>query len=479
MRPTRKSNAACLLALAVTLTGGVPLLAQFEDQPANKSSTLIDKDGARILDSELAGWIRDVVVENGMRDALDAQFFFNQCFGGGFLDDMSEQMGTIVPWVGGSASKHDQTATGQVSDAENDAREAGGKARYNAIWEDDPPFSFWGEQIISNLDDDETTLKSIQDAGKDSKSGKDSTAPQGGHDTGQSGHGNGGDMIRLNNTSATSHHAVIFAGLTDAERHFNTVKGVYDGLVNAWGDPASNPEVTITVLFGDGMKNSKGEDLPAGWNAMPATKSGLQAALMGVEQVMNPNEQFLFYGYDHGGNQTVVVPPTPPETPAVTIDAWQALPMPNLLELTPGELEGLFLTPDNNPVLILEYDWLGTEFEPIPIGLDFIINGVSLVTPFFPLPGQNTVEVLLPEFPPGDPLLGDDLAIEDMLLQAVNTLALFNGTDSTLNVLGLEFFTGAIADNPHSFEAVPEPGTIAALAFMTLIAGNRRRTRNA
>src|SRR5207249_10499503 len=103
---------------------------------------------------------------------------------------------------------------------------------------------------------------------------------------GQSTSANGGDAITVTDPSAASHHAILWAGNPDGQRHTNDLNKVKAALQAAWG---TGPTTSITVLSGAG-----------------ATKAALQAALDALP--LNSNEEFLFFASDHGDLETVPAP---------------------------------------------------------------------------------------------------------------------------------------------------------------------------
>ena len=88
----------------------VPAAADLAPQPPKKKSMLIDKDRQGILDNDFATLAKNLLITNGKSNARDAKFLFQQCFGGGMLDDIQRALGTVVKWVGGSASRFDEQA---------------------------------------------------------------------------------------------------------------------------------------------------------------------------------------------------------------------------------------------------------------------------------------------------------------------------------------------------------------------------------
>jgi hypothetical protein len=303
------------------------------------------------------------------------------------LDNLQSQLGA-VRWIGGSASRHDEASIGTVSTAENNAK----PAPYDAKWVKNPPEDWWTAALKRELTRNQPLLTALNKANMNDGANQQG---DGQLETGQTVHGNGGDTITVADPMAMSHHAILWAGNADHMRHFNDIRNVRGALVNQWGDPASNPNVTIKVLFGNGMTASDGTMLPAGWNAMPATKANLQAALIALQSTLHANEQFLFYASDHGGLETDARPPPPG-----LLGPGMAYSSPIPLQL--GELVGLLQERGNQPAVHVEYSgvlfpntvlvsWNAAPLGFLPVGGGEVDLPLSESEVRYPL---NVVEVL-------------------------------------------------------------------------------------
>ena len=404
-----------VIAAAASLLSANSPFAQLADQPAGKHSTLVDKDGKGIRDDEFAEWIKDLLVPGGTVDVRDAKIIFQECYGGGMLDDLEDALSN-VKWVGGSASKHDEPSIGQVSPEEN-ATEG-----YDKKWEKDPPEDWWTGALDDQLAQDQTVLKSLEEANKNDGANKQGNGKL---ETGQSVTANGGETIKLDDPGAASHHAILWAGDADHMRHFNDIKNIRAALLAKWGPTGAN--VTITTLFGDGAKDSEGNDLPADWNAKEATKANLKAEIAALQGALNTNEQFFFYASNHGGVETDPVDTaTPVPGNGGSLNAG--------LSLSVGEVRGMLGQSDNQPLVTVDHQGgVGTGT------VDVLVNG-TLVGSLGG--GTGGIE----EFPVAEGLLN---------MLGANQLSLVNNDPSTLTVNRLSFFTGGIDMNPPGDGWIP------------------------
>jgi hypothetical protein len=270
------------LAVLATALGWAPVAqADLETQAEGAHAALVPASGPVIRDDEFAALLKKTLLKNGTNSNVrDAKFLFQQCFGGGMLDDIQGALGNTVKWVGGAASKHSEESWGS-----NDE-------------------DYWTQALKSEL---AKTAQPLLD-GINNATASDLRGPNGGtvREHGQSASGGGGETITLADTNATSHHAILWAGAANGKRHFNDIKNVRDALINAWGAPSAT--ISITTLFGDGLHQPDGVTaLPAGWNAQAATKANLVAVMSALTNVLNTNEQFFFYASDHGEWQLDVV----------------------------------------------------------------------------------------------------------------------------------------------------------------------------
>ena len=373
-----------LLSLASAPTAQATLI----DQPATKHSTLIDKDGNNIADDTFADLMKGLLITGGQSGVRDAKFLFQQCFGGGMLDDLKTAFSNKVKWVGGAASRHDEPSWGTADSATD-------------------PIDGWTKALVPELAKNQTLLKAIDAAA--------SNDPHKKRETGQSISANSGSTINLKDAAAKSHHAVLWAGKADGVRHFNDIKKVRDSLISQWGQPSDS--VTVTVLFGDGKKDSNGNDLPADWKAQAATEANLKTAINSLKTKLDTDEQFLFYSSDHGGTETRLL--TVPKKVAGGSNDIEDF------DLSPGELDGMYRTPDNTPFLSISY-------SDLLASVAVYLNNVLL----------------------GDLVAGLDMVnfdVSESLLNPTNTVRIENASPFDFTLTGKSFYIGSINTS------VPEP----------------------
>lgn len=399
---------SCLILLVV-LSSMQKAYGGFDDQPSNKHSTLVANDGNDIHDDEFAEMIKKLLEPNDVSNVRDAKFLFQQCYGGGMLDDIKDILDT-TRWVGGSASDHNEPSVGKVSTAENNALPPAD--RYDDQWVADPPEDWWTEQLKEEMTEDQTLLEGINNA--------DSNDGAGAFETGQSAYENDGNTVTLKDPNALSHHAILWAGKADAMRHFHDINNVRSALISQWGQPDGN-NVTISVLFGDGLKSSDGNNLPAAWDTNSATKGNLQAALDAIAEKLDPNEQFFFYASDHGGLLTEIVPPFPSFDP-VPLPAGGEISFPFWLDR--GELLGMALQFDNVPVLTVEYAVPAENTEVIVKINDDYLGNLD--------PTVSSIE----------------FDVDEYNLWCSNELVFHNSGSTDITIISATFSIGSIDTNP-------------------------------
>jgi hypothetical protein len=432
---SRLSLALLFMTFCIIVTVA-PVGAQvtfFTQEPAGADATLVDINQQQILDTTFASWIQSALIKNGMSNAQDAKFFFQECFGGGMLTPLQTDLGNLVPWVGGSASRWDQEAW-PTPNGNNGA---------------------WTAALIPQLNNlNQTILTDLNNARATDVQGINGT----GMEEGQSIVANGGQNITLQDATAQSHHAILWVGDTQYSggNPFVTAIGqMINTLQNAW----QGTNYTINVLFGDGQHDTLGNPLPASWHAQAATAANLQATIAAVGQQMNPNEQFLFYGFDHGGQTLPVQPPGNANYPIV-IAPNQTVNF--LLLLTQVQLLGLV---DNGVISVpqLVIDW--TNIGGIQLGdIDVYLvnaNGQFFLGDFGPDAGDNE---------PGDPMSSFSIPVN--LLTTSNTLEFINEPGATFQVNSVGFQTGAVFPR-----VVPEPTAwlAPAMGSLSLLLLTRRR----
>ena len=96
--PTPTPTAACL----PPQTPGPSPVPSFTGDGIWQSELATVNNGGVVYDNELAGWAADALAPGGVIHARDAAFFFQECSGGGMLDEIRDRLSGSVPWVGAS-----------------------------------------------------------------------------------------------------------------------------------------------------------------------------------------------------------------------------------------------------------------------------------------------------------------------------------------------------------------------------------------
>lgn len=423
----------------------------YAEPPPNRGSSLAGtKRGVK--DSKFAELMSDLLGTNGAESAV---FLFQQCFGGDMLDDLRDALGPIgVKWIGASASSWIQPSFGQDSPKEYDRKKADAANEHSPTAEkskkvveqvegdptlkdtyvSDNPKGYWTKELLSELEKDKTVKSAAEDAETKDKSGDAATEAakklaslfsKHTAETGQILFGNGGDTIKLNGATATSHHAFVWLDNPDRQRHKNNAKAFIDLLISQWG---TSDKTSITV-FGNGVgKDFKDYAKSKGVELRPASLSSLQTEVTKLKGKMNANEQFLFYGTGHSGRYRS-------SANATQLPGHGATLFP--LDLLPEELEGLATTADNQPSVTVSITDLFDTQIPIEWYIDDAFMG--LIEGF--QSGVGTVSIDLDE-----QLLGEGTEIRFV-----------NPNSSGVNLEEIEFYTGNISDVMPS---VPNPPTI-------------------
>jgi len=273
-----------------------------------KESTLIDNNNMSVITSDdFAKLISNNLIINGASNVKDAKFFFQECYGGGMLSPLETAFGATVNWVGGSASTAFQPSVGQMSPAENMLLPPANRQPPGSLYVADPPQDFWTKALIPQLNTaNQTVINSLINAASNDQAAKVGLVKE----TSQFLAKNGGDQITLADPTAFSHHAILWAGVTDRLRHFSDIDNMISTLKAQWAGTI----FTINVLYGDGVHETltgptMGVNLPASWNqggstVQAGTLANLTATVQNVAKNLSTSEQFLFYASDHGGVQT-------------------------------------------------------------------------------------------------------------------------------------------------------------------------------
>ena len=327
-----------LVCLVLIVSAVAPVQAQLALQPAGKHSSLVTTDKKTIRDDEFAQLMKGLLINGGNKNAKDAKFVFQQCFGGGMLDDIKNALGTTVSWVGGSASRWDQVSWG----------------------EEKPPQDWWTAALAPELNKNQTLLKSLQNARAQDVVGINGQK----REEGQATSANGGQNITLKDPAAVSHHAILWAGLVNGNRFATDISRVNNALQNAW----AGTNFTIATFFGNGTAPG----------TMKADKATLTDYInKTLKPLMDKDEQFFFYASDHGSSN---FQPTnlPKRVPGRSNDLED-------FDLEDGELLGIQLDPDNQPTITVDY-------EDLTVASPVMFNG-TLIGTLDPLLSEMTFDI--------------------------------------------------------------------------------------
>jgi hypothetical protein len=414
--------------------------------PADRDSTLIPFGAVTAANPVISGqtfvsWAQQSLISGGASTVQNASFYFQQCYGGGFLQDLQTPLGNRVDWAGGSASTWAQPSVGQVSTEENKLPMPTGG--YAAKWVADPPQDFWTKALYPTLTAANTVISSVNTARNNDQVGINGAtiAPAiGSFETGQTYGANPGNDFTSRTQNANLELAILWAGNANSMRHLDDVVNVYNTLTNLWN---GKTPYKIEVLFGNGttyqypgmaapMQLSTLFNQPATTIQM-ATSANLQADITGIHPTLQT--QFVFYASDHGGF-TVTPPGAPVVVPKNGTDTEQFSLSSQDVRAIASEGPG-----GDPPTLTLDYTGLKSA-------VSVELNGFTLGTLN---PTQDQTVLSIP---------AADLSTSD-------TISIFNSTASGFTLTSKEFFSGDINTGP----VVPEPSTwvLGVLAALSLI----------
>lgn len=401
------------------------LIASNASANGQKQSALSSNSGAPIKSSDFAKLMNDLLSKDGQSNVLDAKFIFQQCYGGGFLDELDKAFAaTGIKWVGGTATSSDNFAYGQDS-----PDEVKGKSNLTpeeqAMISDKVPLDYWTKALLPELAKDQTVLDAINKAKDADKLGTGNGADpklleilrkvigkNAQPESGQSKTGNGGENITLKNASAESHYAIVWDGIVTRTRHSNDARSIIDTLKQTWGDPKNNPKVKIFEVY---------------------NKNDLTKAITEIQKTIGVNEEFLFYATDHGQRLSMLQDkPKSVEPHTVDIESF---------DLSQGELGGMLATPDNTPLVTVEYGSISTP-------LKVLLNDYEL--------GYLDPNFAYMDFPVPEDILG-----------LTNSVQIYNTMDFLFTLNAKSFLTGDISSMLPAI--VSEPSTLQ-LFFITFLA---------
>lgn len=305
-RNRRLRAGALALTTAATLFAATPVWADFESQPANENSSLVDASKRKenfLTDKKLADKLKGALTKpDGSSNVQGAVTLFQQCYGGGFLDDMKSAMGDKVRWQGGAASKHNE--------------ESWGTGAGTAYWMNELLKALGGNKSLNAAI---KTAKAKDGAGVNGGVKKDGKTHQ---ETGQETSSNKGHEIQLKER-AQSYHAIIWTGTSDAT-DMNIANQVRNSLQSNWRGLAPANKQSITMVN---------------------TEATLDAELRRLKPLLNPNELFVFVAVDHGANSA--------KTGGAPVNPGSTESKPR--RMSEGALDGMRHTSDNTPTLLLQH----------------------------------------------------------------------------------------------------------------------------
>ena len=238
-----------------------------------------------VYDNELAGWVADALAPGGVIHARDAAFFFQECSGGGMLDEIRDRLAGSVPFVAASAARWDQKSFSAVCDGAHPCGD----------------YADWSFSLAPELRLSQTMIRAVQ--------GATVIDPYRTVETAQWLTGNGGEHYGLADVCATAHYAILWAGWmhTDYPHDniwYEQVAAMRATLLAMWGN---GPNVHISILFGDSAHKPDGSALPIDWHAESATPAHLREAFTQLGDQITTHDQFFFYATDHGRSSDPLV----------------------------------------------------------------------------------------------------------------------------------------------------------------------------
>lgn len=393
--------------------------AQYQDytpQTQPEHSVMYGLGWEEIKDTTFSGWLGSTLLSGGNSNARGASILMEQCYGGGMFDEVNSELAGKVPWVGGSAARHDESSWGEGDDA-------------------DHPMDYWTRALGYSVAFGSIFHAPVIDNVNGARN-FDSAGPNGnGAEHPQSLYRNGGETINFEDTGASSYHAILWAGNANGIRHNNDIKMMNDLLKAEW----AGHDYTITVL---------GDNTALGGIASDtATADHLHTAMDDVAAEMDPNSDFVFYASDHGGQDTYW-------------DLQQTLIEIGSIHfhftLSDDVMAGIRRTADGIPILSLSLEGLTEE------GIHVLLNGDDLgdVYDQFLRTGKTDFEL------PRDLVLntGPDGFNVELVNQSRGSVTLDSGY----------FGSGGIDNVIQDLPAVPEPGTFVILGALAGLVFKRR-----
>ncbi len=375
-------------------------------------STIVTSDGS-IRDDELADYIAGQVAG---KNVSDVKVFFQQCYGGGFLDDIERALGpTGIPWVAGSAANPNEPAwTGEGN---------GGAG------------SFWTDAFGDNMGGTGTVAGDIGATNAADAAAPGNPMADGEPEHPQQASGNNGSGI----TWGSQAQVVVFAGNPNMTSIENDVSNVEDAFSDQYhGDPDSTIYTSAT-----GSRST--QDL----------KDMIHDACDGLQ-----GGQLVLYFGDHG------------DTEFDADEFWNDLM--GGMGILADPVAGWGTTIDLHDGWVTGLEWMNEKadedpepyFNVVPTGpvvageWDLVLNGFSMALP--------------------DMLAGESVDIPvswDVILAGLNTVQLLPtvpGGPAPLELENLELSSGPIALRLRP-DIIPEPAGLGLVGLMLVALKRKRR----
>jgi len=266
----------------------------FYDQPNDYASSIVTSSGGYVYDWQLANMIRMWIANRtGYANMI---FIFNQCFGGGMIDDLKEKLKGTGDAAFLSASKHDEPAWGLADGYTPASWPEMVKRGFTR------PEGYYPKEVgeeLAKTGKDAPTIKEIAKRAEQ----QDARGPYGlgFKETPQYTSVGNGDNIKIgkkaDGSDVASKHAILFAGDADSKRHWNNLDRAYKALKKHGFTDAN-----IIALAGNGKTLPNGTNVPSYVDG-PGTKKALFEAIINMSKKMNKNEQLIFWVSDHGNRE--------------------------------------------------------------------------------------------------------------------------------------------------------------------------------
>ncbi|WP_324736110.1 hypothetical protein VFC49_02970 [Thermococcus sp. SY098] len=266
----------------------------FYDQPEDYASSIVTSSGGYVYDWQLANMMRMWIANR--TGYANMVFIFNQCFGGGMIDDLKEKLKGTGDAAFLSASRHNETSWGLADGYTPSSWPEMAKRGFKK------PEGYYPKEVgeeLARTGKDAPTVREIARRAEQ----QDPRGPYGldFKETPQyTSIGKGGNIKigkKVDGSDVASKHAILFAGDADSKRHWNNLDRIYKALKKQ-----GFTDGDIIALAGNGKTLPNGTNVPSYVDG-PGTKKALYEAIVNVSKKMNKNEQLIFWVSDHGNRE--------------------------------------------------------------------------------------------------------------------------------------------------------------------------------